>query len=540
MNTLLVWPKFAPSFFSLTGVKELIGKNTIYAPLGLVTIASILPQDWNFKIADCNVAPITEADWQWAEIIMVSGMITQRIDQGKIIEEAKQRNKMVAVGGPFATSMPDEPKDAGADFLILDEGELTIPLFLEALKRGETSGTFTANGEKADMTQSPMPRFDLLNFTDYLELSVQFSRGCPFLCEFCDIPVLFGRKPRTKAPEQVVAELERLVELGWNRTVMLADDNFIGHKKNAIAALRVIKQWQVANEYPLNLSTEATLNLADDPKLMQLLKDAGVRAIFVGIETPDVDSLAHIKKKQNIRHPMIDRIRKTQAYGFRLLCGFIIGFDGEKPGADKRIFDFVEKASIPIVMVNLLFALPNTPLTKRLQKQNRFKFNTPQRVGELPNFVLTRPLEEVIDEYVNCLKLLYDPKIFIRRLKRNCLMMGEGSKRKKRKLIREKFEVRAAFILLWRHGAKRESRWLFWSALIEILWKNPSAFRRYISCCGEFEHHLAYGQSLKQQLLKDFEELGDHRFDVYTPPPGDQSLDSENGTKVTVNTPVAV
>ena len=213
MNTLLVWPKFAPSFFSLTGVKELIGKNTIYAPLGLVTIASILPQDWNFKIADCNVAPITEADWQWAEIIMVSGMITQRIDQGRIIEEAKQRNKMVAVGGPFATSMPDEPKDAGADFLILDEGELTIPLFLEAFERGETSGTFTANGEKADMTQSPMPRFDLLNFTDYLELSVQFSRGCPFLCEFCDIPVLFGRKPRTKAPEQVVAELERLARI---------------------------------------------------------------------------------------------------------------------------------------------------------------------------------------------------------------------------------------------------------------------------------------------------------------------------------------
>ena len=517
MKALLVWPKFAPSFFSLDGVKELIGRETIYAPLSLTTIAAILPQKWSFRIVDCNVRTISNSDWEWADIVMVSGMITQRASQAEIIRDAKAQGKTVVVGGSFATSVPEEPEAAGADFLVLDEGELTIPAFLEALERGETGGVFRSGGEKADMTTSPIPRFDLLNLDDYLELGVQFSRGCPFLCEFCDIPVLFGRKPRTKHPSQVITELKLLDSLGWNRTIMIADDNFIGHKKNAIPALEAIRDWQITEGYPFSLSTEATINMADDPKLMRLMKEAGFRVVFVGIETPDRESLTHIKKKQNIRHPMIERIHKTYDYGFRIISGFIIGFDGEKPGADKRIFEFVDKAALPLVMVNMLFALPNTPLTNRLQKQGRMIQNIASGGGQLTNFVFTRPLEEAVREYVNCLKMLYEPRHFLNRLRKHCLMMGPVARGRRKKKIKGLYEIKALFILLWRHGFKRSSRWMFWCYLFEILYKNPVAFRRFISSCGQFEHYHSYSLTVGEKVRKDFEQLGARRFEVYEP-----------------------
>ncbi|NKB63485.1 MAG: DUF4070 domain-containing protein [Gammaproteobacteria bacterium] len=539
MRALLVWPKFAPSFFSLDGVKNLMGKQAIYSPLGLVTIAAILPQEWSFKIVDCSIRPISESDWDWADIVMVSGMITQRKNQGEIIREAKTRGKSVVVGGPFATSVPNEPKEAGADFLVLDEGELTIPLFLDALERGETSGVFMADGEKADMTQSPIPRFDLLNLNEYLELGVQFSRGCPFLCEFCDIPVLFGRKPRTKDPKQVIAELELLIDLGWRSTVMLADDNFIGHKKNALIALEVIREWQIANDYPLRLSTEATINMADDPRLMKLMNESGISVVFIGIETPDMDSLENIKKKQNIRLPLLDRVEKIYGHGFRIISGLILGFDGEQPGAGKRIFEFVDEAAIPIVMVNMLYALPNTPLTNRLESEGRMVLDRPSSSAQLSNFILTRPFEEVIEEYADCLLMLYDPKNFISRLRRHCLKMGPITRGKKRKKTKGLFEIKAAAVLFWRHGIKRTTRWMFWSAFFEILWKNPRAFRRYISCCGIFEHYYSYSLSLRNGLLKEFEQLGENRFDIYYPTK-EPEVKAKTNTTVAVNEPILV
>ncbi|NET52241.1 MAG: B12-binding domain-containing radical SAM protein, partial [Merismopedia sp. SIO2A8] len=238
MQALLLYPLFPKSFWSFDKTLELIGRKVSLPPLSLTTVAAILPQTWNFRLIDRNVRSETEADWEWADIVIISGMIVQKPDMIELIQSAKQRGKTVVVGGPYATSVQSEVQGAGADFLVLDEGEITLPLLVEALERGETSGVFRSNGEKPDVTTTPVPRFDLLDLNAYSEMSVQFSRGCPFQCEFCDIIVLYGRKPRTKTPAQLLKELQVLYDLGWRRSVFVVDDNFIGNKRNVKLMLK--------------------------------------------------------------------------------------------------------------------------------------------------------------------------------------------------------------------------------------------------------------------------------------------------------------
>lgn len=294
-------------------------------------MAGILPQEWEFKLVDRNVRNVTEAEWDWAEVVIISGMIVQRDDMVENIKEAKAHGKLVAVGGPFATSVPDEVQNAGADFLILDEGEITLPLFVEALERGETAGIIRAQ-EKPDVTTTPIPRYDLLELDAYDSMSVQFSRGCPFQCEFCDIIVLYGRKPRTKEPAQLLRELDYLYELGWRRSVFMVDDNFIGNKRNVKLLLKELKVWQEEHQYPFRFNTEASVDLADDQELMDLMVECYFDAVFLGIETPDEESLEFTKKFQNTRNSLADSVDKIIKAGLRPMAGFIIGFDGENRG----------------------------------------------------------------------------------------------------------------------------------------------------------------------------------------------------------------
>ena len=250
MNVLLLYPRFPKSFWSFEKTIELLGRKAMLPPLGLITVAAILPQEWNYKLVDLNVREVTEAEWNWSEMVICSAMIVQKPDLLVQIQEAKRRGKKVAVGGPYPTALPHEVSDF-ADYLILDEGELTIPLFVEAIAQGQQSGTFRApNGERPDVTSTPVPRFELLEFDAYAEMSVQFSRGCPFQCEFCDIIVLYGRKPRTKAPEQLLAELDYLYELGWRRSIFMVDDNFIGNKRNVKLFLKELLPWILMFDHP--------------------------------------------------------------------------------------------------------------------------------------------------------------------------------------------------------------------------------------------------------------------------------------------------
>ena len=269
MRTLFVYPEFPKTFWSYEKILELVNRKVLLPPLGLVTVAALLPQQWQMKLVDRNVREVTEEEWNWAELVVISGMIVQKSDMAVQIAKAKERGLPVAVGGPFASSTPDAPELNLADFKVLDEGEITLPMFIEAIERGDTNGRFSSNGEKPDVTSTPVPRFDLLELDAYDSMSVQFSRGCPFQCEFCDIIVLYGRKPRTKNPEQLIAELQALYDLGWRRSIFLVDDNFIGNKRNAKLLLPAMREWLSERGYPFSFATEASVDLAADEELLQ-------------------------------------------------------------------------------------------------------------------------------------------------------------------------------------------------------------------------------------------------------------------------------
>ena len=359
MKILLIYPLFPKSFWSLEKVLELVGRKALLPPLGLITVAALLPQEWDYKLVDRNIREITEAEWNWAELIIISGMIVQKEDFLQQIREAKRRGKSVAVGGPYPTALPDEVQAEGADYLVLDEGEITLPILVEAIQQGKTQGIFRTI-EKPDVTQTPIPRYDLLDLNAYTDMSVQFSRGCPFQCEFCDIITLYGRKPRTKTPAQLLRELEYLYDLGWRRSVFIVDDNFIGNKRNVKLLLKELKVWISEKNYPFSFTTEASVDLAKDPGLMELMVECNFTNVFLGIETPDEGSLTLTKKFQNTHEPLSEAVDQITRMGLRVMAGFIIGFDGEQPGAGDRIVKFVEETGIPLAFLNMLQVLPHT------------------------------------------------------------------------------------------------------------------------------------------------------------------------------------
>jgi radical SAM superfamily enzyme YgiQ (UPF0313 family) len=463
-------------------------------------VAAILPQEWEFKLVDRNIRPATEDEWAWADVVIFSAMIVQKQDLLDQVREAKRRGKLVALGGPYPTSTPQEVQEAGADFLILDEGEITLPMFVTAIESGEKSGIFRAT-EKPDVTSTPIPRFDLLDFSAYDMMSVQFSRGCPFQCEFCDIIVLYGRKPRTKTPEQLLAELDCLYRLGWRRGIFMVDDNFIGNKRNVKLLLKELKVWMVEHEYPFRFDTEASVDLAQDPELMELMVESGFAAVFLGIETPDEDSLQLTKKFQNTRSSLAESVQTIIKTGLRPMAGFIIGFDGEQKGAGDRIVRFAEQAAIPSTTFAMLQALPNTALWHRLQKEGRLRENQDGNINQttLMNFIPTRPLEDIAKEYVDAFCALYDPIKYLDRTYRCFLIMGSPKWKAPFKMP-DWVIVKALLIVIWRQGIKRETRWKFWHHLFSIIKHNPQVAEHYLATCAHNEHFLEYRQIVRDQI----------------------------------------
>ncbi len=513
MNVLLLYPRFPKSFWSFEKMIELMGRKALIPPLGLITVAAILPQEWNFKLVDLNVREVTEAEWSWSELVICSAMIVQKPDLLAQIQEAKRRGKRVAVGGPYPTALPHEVSEVGADYLILDEGELTIPLFVEAIKQGQMSGKFRApNGERPDVTTTPIPRFELLEFDAYAEMSVQFSRGCPFQCEFCDIIVLYGRKPRTKDPAQMLKELDYLYELGWRRSIFMVDDNFIGNKRNVKLLLKELLPWMVEHKYPFSFATEASVDLANDQELMDLMVQCNFGSVFLGIETPDEESLALTQKHQNTRSSLTEAVERIAKSGMRVMAGFIIGFDGEKTGAGQRIVKFVEQTNIPTAVFSMLQALPDTALSHRLAKEGRLRGTADGNINQttLMNFVPTRPLEEIAIEYMDAFDELYEPSKFLDRTYRHYLTLGEATYPDKGEGRKKEFSwmvIRALLIICWRQGVVRSTRWQFWSNLWSMYKLNPGGVSSYLVTCAQIEHFLEYRGIVRREIgsqLADF------------------------------------
>ncbi len=501
MKVLLVYPVFPKSFWSFEKMLELVNRKTLLPPLGLITVAAILPQTWEFKLVDCNARAVTDAEWEWADLVILSAMIVQKEDLLAQIRLAKQWGKKVAVGGPYPTALPHEPESAGADYLILDEGEITIPLFVEALQNGAPNGTFRSDGEKPDITFTPVPRFDLLDFSAYYVMPVQFSRGCPFQCEFCDIIVLYGRKPRTKNPSQLLAELDALYNLGWRGTMFMVDDNFIGNKRNVKLFLQELKIWQAEHRYPFGFLTEASVDLAEDQELMDLMLDCNFGTVFLGIETPDEGSLSITKKFQNTRSPLVEAVEKITRSGLRIIAGFIIGFDGEKTGAGSRVVQFIEDTAIPMSIYSMLQALPDTALWHRLEKEGRLLDGKMGTINQttLLNFIPTRPLEEITQEYIDGFWELYDPQKYLDRTYRHIMMMGLPHVNPPLPPITWD-EIKGAFTLIWRQGIKRQTRWKFWQYTFSVIRQKPKLFPKFILTCAYGEHFLEYRQIVRDQI----------------------------------------
>ena len=355
---------------------------------------------------------------------MLSGMIVQREELLHLIHEAKQRRKTVVVGGPFATSVPQDILEAGADFLVRGEGENTIPLWLAALQAGATHGVIELDG-LPDMTLSPVPRFDLLNLSDYISVGIQTSRGCPFNCEFCDIVNLYGRKPRYKSPDQVLAELELLFNLGWKREVFICDENFIGSQTHARAILKKLIPWMQSHGEPFSFWTQVSANLGNHTAMVDLMTEANFGNVFIGVESPDEAVLVGNRKYQNLKNPLGQSLTNISTNGLGVVPSFIMGFDQETKGAGDRICAFVEEHNLPAVMLNLLQALPNTALWDRLKQENRLTEIevSADMIKTSFNFLPARPAPEIVAEYIRTVDYLYEPTKFLARTYRHFLAM---------------------------------------------------------------------------------------------------------------------
>jgi radical SAM superfamily enzyme YgiQ (UPF0313 family) len=425
-NVLLVVPRFnGQSFWNFTAACELYGARFPAAPLGLITVAALLPPAWNCRLLDRNAEELTDAHLDWADVVMTGGMLPQRPDALRVIERAHARGKPVAVGGPDLTSTPE--LYAAADIRVLGEAESVMASFIEAWNAGKRSGVFEAEKFKADVTRTPVPRFDLLKRANYIYYGVQFSRGCPFTCEFCDIIELYGRAPRTKTTVQMLAELDALYRAGYRGHLDFVDDNFVGNKKAVKAFLPHLVAWQKERGYPFMFSTEASINMADDEALLALMRDANFFTVFVGIESPDSDTLVSMQKKQNTRRSLAASVHKIYRAGMFVNAGFILGFDSERSSVAQAMIECIEATSIPLCMVGLLYALPNTQLTRRLASEERlFALAYTDRMvaqggGDQCtsglNFATARPRRDILADYRRVLERIYDSAAYFARVR---------------------------------------------------------------------------------------------------------------------------
>jgi radical SAM superfamily enzyme YgiQ (UPF0313 family) len=367
MKVLLVNPEFPDTYWSFRHALPFEGKRCAFPPLGLLTVSALLPASWEKRLVDLNVERLKRSDIEWADMVFATAMLVQKESLREVVQRCKAHGKRVVLGGPYVTTTIEELPEA--DHVFKGEAETTLPQFIEDLAKGCAKRTYEAP-ERPPLLLTPQADFHLANLKRYSAMSVQYSRGCPFSCEFCDIIEIYGRVPRTKSNQQMLAEFDALLNLGWRGTVFIVDDNFIGNRRNVRQLLPELARWQKAHGCPFSLITESSVNLADDEPLLASMRDAGFRRVFIGIETPVEESLKEAQKSQN-RGDLLRSVKKIQSYGMEVMAGFIVGFDNDPVDIFQRQIDFIRRSAIPLAMLGLLNALPETQLWKRLEREGR-------------------------------------------------------------------------------------------------------------------------------------------------------------------------
>ncbi|MBN1604185.1 MAG: B12-binding domain-containing radical SAM protein [Chitinispirillaceae bacterium] len=469
MKVLLVYPEFPVTFWSFKHALGFVGKKVALPPLGLLTVSSMLPSDWEKKLVDLNAVRLKDADILWADYVFISAMIAQKESVRDVIARVKSLNKFVVAGGPLFTTGWKEFNDV--DCFVLNEGEVTIPLFLSDLENGTLQRIYSTT-EKPDITKTPLPDWSLLTMSHYASMAVQISRGCPWNCEFCDIIIMNGRIPRVKDPCQVLSEFDALYNIGWRGSVFVVDDNFIGNKVKVKCILIAIGEWMVKRKYPFALYTEASINLADEEELMILMRRANFNTVFVGIETPEEEALKSCGKMQNTNKDLVDKVKILQKNGLEVQAGFIVGFDTDTMKTFDAIIRFIQKSGIVTAMVGLLQALPGTPLFKRLQDAGRI-IVTPSSGNNTDfsmNFIPLMNQNSLINGYKKILGSIYSPLNFYKRIK---TFLAQYHRFSKRPYISLTQQFRALSYVVWKIGVASKGRWQFWKLCIWTLLRRP-------------------------------------------------------------------
>ncbi|MFB3910069.1 MAG: B12-binding domain-containing radical SAM protein [Candidatus Eisenbacteria bacterium] len=511
----MVYPRFSPhSFWNYQATCEVVGARYSAAPLGLITVAALLPGDWQIRLVNRNTEEIEAPDLAWADLVMTGGMLPQQLDALRVVAIAHAHGVPVAVGGPDVTASPHVYEQA--EFRVLGEAEEVIDDFICAWRAGMERGEFAAR-QFPDIRKSPVPRFDLLKLDHYMHVGVQISRGCPFTCEFCNVIELNGRTPRVKTEDQMIAELEALYALGYRGHVDFVDDNLIGNRKAVKPLLRRLAGWLEERRYPFEFSTEASINIAEDDELLALMKRANFFAIFVGIETPDAATLVSTGKRQNVRRDIVQSIRTIYRAGIFVNAGFIIGFDGETGPVAEEMIHCIEEAAIPVCMVGLLYALPNTRLFRRLHAEGRLHAESDRPRGEEDsdqctsglNYTTIRPRREMIEDYRTVLKRIYEPRAFFARVSRLARQLDLREHKIRRPLSSLPRDLRSFGRITWRVGIlDRDAMGAFWRALGDCLVHNPRAARVVFSQAALYLHLRPFAALLDARLVRRMDAPG--------------------------------
>jgi radical SAM superfamily enzyme YgiQ (UPF0313 family) len=491
MNALLIYPRTPDTYWSFRYALSFVGKRAAQPPLGLMTVAALLPKQWNKRLIDTNVERLKDSQLAWADVAFISGMHVQQEDLIAIVQRCRARGLRTVVGGPITSSLAAGV--LGADHVVIGEAEDLMAGLAEDLENGTARPVYQA-AERPALERSPLPDLSLIRMKRYNTMTVQYSRGCPFNCEFCDIIEIYGRRPRTKAVAQVLAELDQLLAAGWRDSVFIVDDNFIGNKRRAKELLAAMKEWGEEHGHPYQYITEASLNMADDPELLQLMKDAGFTSVFLGIETPDECSLAANHKEQNLRRDMLESVSIIQQYGIEVMGGFILGFDTDREDVFDRLVDFIQKSAIPIAMVGLLQAMPGTQLFRRLRSEGRILHagdgnNTDCELNFLPRMNAAR----LVEGYRQVLSQIYGCEAYYERVKLFLSRCQPGYRRRMNYA-----GVRAFVSSLIRQGLFGKDRFSYWKFVLTAATRYRHSFSSAMTLAVMGYHF----QTMAQQLSK--------------------------------------
>jgi radical SAM superfamily enzyme YgiQ (UPF0313 family) len=508
INVLMVWPRFPTSFWGFEGMFQVVPESASMPPLGLITVAALCPPSWRIRLIDCAFEEVRDEDIRWAGLVMVSAMQAQREGAIGVLTRARALGCRTFLGGPWASSEPEAVLPY-ADHVMVGEAEEVLAEIAAALEQGTAHRLYRV-ADKPDMSRAVMPRYDLLRLSRYTSMAIQFSRGCPFQCEFCDIITIYGRRPRTKDPASIVAELDELYRLGWRKQVFLVDDNFIGNHKEALRLALAITGWQRRHGYPLSLYTEASIDLAERDELIAAMVEANFLYVFIGIETPSTEALKECLKFQNLRRDVLDRVRHIQESGLWVMAGFIVGFDSDDETIFDRQFQFIERAAIPWAMVGILQAVPTTALTERLTREGRMVEGERFRsIFAPPNFRTVMPLPVLLRGLSRLLAQLFEPEPFFNRAFRS-LEAWNAHAPQRHCPTPFWYSLRTACASLWQQGIRSNYRRHYW----QFLWRisrnwlfHPAKWWVGFMVLLSAHHFLSYSRLVEKSLDEAWREF---------------------------------